>query len=107
MCDTRMTASVSPTAELPLPAGTEFHLQPAQRDLAGLYARCDAWLFPSRVDSFGLPIVEDNPYGDLWFDAPPPPPLSASATEIWSLRRTSTAAPSWARYCTRLKTNES
>jgi 2-aminoadipate transaminase len=27
----------------------------------------------------GLPIVEDNPYGDLWFDTPPPPPLSASA----------------------------
>ena len=27
----------------------------------------------------GLPVVEDNPYGDLWFDAPPPPPLSASA----------------------------
>ncbi len=26
----------------------------------------------------GLPIVEDNPYGDLWFDAPPPPPLAAS-----------------------------
>ena len=26
----------------------------------------------------GLPIVEDNPYGDLWFDAPPPPPLSAA-----------------------------
>ena len=24
-----------------------------------------------------LPIVEDNPYGDLWFDAPPPLPLSA------------------------------
>ncbi len=24
-----------------------------------------------------LPIVEDNPYGDLWFDAPPPAPLSA------------------------------
>jgi 2-aminoadipate transaminase len=24
----------------------------------------------------GLPLVEDNPYGDLWFDAPPPPPLS-------------------------------
>jgi 2-aminoadipate transaminase len=27
----------------------------------------------------GLPIVEDNPYGDLWFDTPPPPPLSAQA----------------------------
>ena len=25
----------------------------------------------------GLPVVEDNPYGDLWFDTPPPPPLSA------------------------------
>jgi 2-aminoadipate transaminase len=27
----------------------------------------------------GLPLVEDNPYGDLWFDAPPPPPLAARA----------------------------
>ena len=25
----------------------------------------------------GLPIIEDNPYGDLWFDAPPPLPLTA------------------------------
>ncbi|MCB2018889.1 MAG: PLP-dependent aminotransferase family protein [Hydrogenophaga sp.] len=25
----------------------------------------------------GLPIVEDNPYGDLWFDQPPPRPLTA------------------------------
>ena len=25
----------------------------------------------------GLPIVEDNPYGDLWFDAPPPASLTA------------------------------
>lgn len=29
----------------------------------------------------GLPIVEDNPYGDLWFDAPPPAPLSARHPE--------------------------
>jgi 2-aminoadipate transaminase len=27
----------------------------------------------------GLPIVEDNPYGELWFDAPPPAPLAAAA----------------------------
>jgi 2-aminoadipate transaminase len=27
--------------------------------------------------AMGLPIVEDNPYGDLWFDAAPPPPLAA------------------------------
>ena len=25
----------------------------------------------------GVPLVEDNPYGDLWFDAPPPAPLAA------------------------------
>ena len=25
----------------------------------------------------GLPLVEDNPYGDLWFDEPPPLPLTA------------------------------
>ncbi len=24
-----------------------------------------------------LPLIEDNPYGDLWFDTPPPAPLSA------------------------------
>ena len=27
--------------------------------------------------ALGLPIVEDNPYGDLWFDAPPPPPIAS------------------------------
>jgi len=25
----------------------------------------------------GVPIIEDNPYGDLWFDQPPPAPLTA------------------------------
>lgn len=29
----------------------------------------------------GLPVVEDNPYGDLWFDAPPPAPLAARHPE--------------------------
>ena len=29
----------------------------------------------------GLPIVEDNPYGELWFDAPPPAPLTARNPE--------------------------
>jgi len=28
-----------------------------------------------------LPLVEDNPYGDLWFDAAPPPPLAARWAE--------------------------
>ncbi|MBP6542113.1 MAG: PLP-dependent aminotransferase family protein [Piscinibacter sp.] len=31
--------------------------------------------------AIGLPIVEDNPYGDLWFDAEPPPPLAARWAE--------------------------
>lgn len=34
-----------------------------------------------RTAEMGLPIVEDNPYGDLWFDAPPPLPLSARHPE--------------------------
>jgi 2-aminoadipate transaminase len=32
----------------------------------------------AKAQAMGLPVVEDNPYGDLWFDAPPPPPLSAT-----------------------------
>lgn len=30
-----------------------------------------------RADSLGVPIVEDNPYGDLWYDTAPPPPIAA------------------------------
>ena len=29
----------------------------------------------------GLPLVEDNPYGDLWFDAEPPAPLASRWAE--------------------------
>ncbi len=31
----------------------------------------------ARASELGLPLIEDNPYGDLWFDTPPPAPLSA------------------------------
>jgi 2-aminoadipate transaminase len=34
-----------------------------------------------RSAELGLPLVEDNPYGDLWFDAPPPLPLTARNPE--------------------------
>ena len=34
-----------------------------------------------RAAALNLPIVEDNPYGDLWFDAPPPAPLTARNPE--------------------------
>ena len=29
------------------------------------------------AQELGLPIIEDNPYGELWFDQPPPLPLTA------------------------------
>ncbi|MFO1413337.1 MAG: glycosyltransferase family 4 protein [Burkholderiales bacterium] len=41
-----------------LPEGARFLHRPAQDALASLYAACDAWLFASRRDSFGLPILE-------------------------------------------------
>jgi 2-aminoadipate transaminase len=33
------------------------------------------------AQSLGLPLVEDNPYGELWFDAPPPAPLASRWAE--------------------------
>lgn len=47
-----------PSTALPLPAGCEFFHRPAQDALRHHYAACDAWLFGSRLDSFGLPILE-------------------------------------------------
>jgi glycosyltransferase involved in cell wall biosynthesis len=46
------------TSEWPLPAGTRYVHRPVQSALSTLYASCNAWLFASRVDSFGLPILE-------------------------------------------------
>jgi 2-aminoadipate transaminase len=31
----------------------------------------------SQALSLGLPVVEDNPYGELWFDTPPPRPIAS------------------------------
>ncbi|HET7864810.1 MAG TPA: PLP-dependent aminotransferase family protein [Burkholderiaceae bacterium] len=33
------------------------------------------------AQAIGLPLVEDNPYGDLWFDEPPPAPLASRWAE--------------------------
>jgi glycosyltransferase involved in cell wall biosynthesis len=46
------------TAETPLPENTEFHVQVPDEMLRDLYARCDAWLFGTRKEGFGLPILE-------------------------------------------------
>ena len=34
-----------------------------------------------KAAELGLPLIEDNPYGDLWFDTPPPAPLTARNPE--------------------------
>lgn len=47
-----------PTPDQPLPAGAEFVHRPPQAELKDIYAACDVWLFGSRLDSFGLPILE-------------------------------------------------
>jgi glycosyltransferase involved in cell wall biosynthesis len=41
-----------------LGSAAEFVQAPAQREIPGLYARCDAWLFASRYEGYGLPILE-------------------------------------------------
>ena len=35
----------------------------------------------AKAAELGIPLVEDNPYGDLWFDQPPPAPLTARNPE--------------------------
>ncbi len=46
---------------------------PSGRSMGG--ARRDALV--QSAQSIGLPIVEDNPYGDLWFDAAPAAPIAS------------------------------
>jgi glycosyltransferase involved in cell wall biosynthesis len=47
-----------PGPGLPLPSDCRFTHRPAQDALAAHYSACDLWLFASRLDSFGLPILE-------------------------------------------------
>lgn len=45
-------------AVMGLPEGTEYYSQPAQDKIREIYSQCDAWLFTSQVEGFGLPILE-------------------------------------------------
>jgi glycosyltransferase involved in cell wall biosynthesis len=47
-----------PAPEMPMPAGSEFRKQPPQEVLREIYGKCDAWLFSSRSEGFGLPLLE-------------------------------------------------
>ena len=79
--------AVEGDADGPLPAalqaarGARFvYLLPNYQNPTGRCLPADRRLaLVAQAREMGLPIVEDNPYGDLWFDQPPPPTLSASA----------------------------
>jgi len=42
----------------PLPPETRYVRRPRQMQIGDLYRQCDAWLFATRIDSFGLPMLE-------------------------------------------------
>jgi len=54
----RVVGNSRPLPSLPLPRNTEFTLQARDRELSNVYAACDIWLFGSRQEGFGLPILE-------------------------------------------------
>ena len=44
--------------DLPLPPGAQHACRPDQSTIRDIYTQCDAWLFGSRSEGFGLPILE-------------------------------------------------
>lgn len=53
-----MFGSGHPSTESLSSTAVKFFHQPPQNTLKDIYAQCDAWLFPSRIEGFGLPILE-------------------------------------------------
>jgi glycosyltransferase involved in cell wall biosynthesis len=49
---------MQPTNTLPLPPQPDFRFRAPDADLPKIYAACDAWLFPTRIEGFGLPLLE-------------------------------------------------
>lgn len=47
-----------PCPQVKLASRMEFTRLPSQRQIPRIYGQCDAWLFPSRNEGFGLPILE-------------------------------------------------
>ena len=44
--------------DLQLPINSQYVMNPEQHKIRDIYASCDAWLFGSRMEGFGLPILE-------------------------------------------------
>lgn len=47
-----------PVPSLPLPDNSMFYLKPKQENIKDIYSECDVWLFGSRSEGFGLPLLE-------------------------------------------------
>jgi glycosyltransferase involved in cell wall biosynthesis len=56
--DLRLEVVSYEDAPADLPPGATFHHRVSDERFRAIYASCDAWLFPSRMEGFGLPIVE-------------------------------------------------
>ncbi|MDD5029852.1 MAG: PLP-dependent aminotransferase family protein [Rhodoferax sp.] len=55
-----------------------FYVQPNFQNPTGrTLSQARRTALSQQVAQLGLPLIEDNPYGDLWFDTPPPAPLTA------------------------------
>ncbi|MBE0414690.1 glycosyltransferase family 4 protein [Yoonia sp.] len=54
----KVFGSHPPEDTLPLPAWVDYQQAPPQEDIPKIYAACDAWLFTSEKEGFGLPILE-------------------------------------------------
>lgn len=50
--------SSRPNEDLPIPQGAEYFYRPPQPKIREIYAACDAWLFGSRCEGYGLPLLE-------------------------------------------------
>jgi glycosyltransferase involved in cell wall biosynthesis len=46
------------SADLPLPDDAEYTYRAPDHKLKEFYSQCDAWLFGTRIEGFGLPILE-------------------------------------------------
>jgi glycosyltransferase involved in cell wall biosynthesis len=53
----------APDSQLPLPDGALYFQSPPQQQLRSIYSSCDAWLFGSSIEGFGLPILESMACG--------------------------------------------
>lgn len=73
---------IDPRGDLPLPAAQICYLTPTFANPSGdTLDRAARLRLLARLAVAGVPLVEDDAYGELWLDAPPPPACRALAPE--------------------------